>query len=115
MPLIKYYLQQRNKKNGKKVENEEKTCFVCAFECDSAKELKTHKLKHQDEHKNKLCFYCEKKFKCSSNLRVHIDRMHPERPNAQNQVCHVCGFSTLSKHMMQGNLLKNIDNKTVRR
>ena len=97
----KNVVKTKKKKTAKEVVNEKRTCSVCSFECDSVKELKSHKLEHQDGI-YKLCIYCEKKFKNWSNLTVHIDRMHPQHHKAQNHVCHVCGFSTLSKNLMQG-------------
>ena len=93
--------KKKTSKGKGKVVNEKRTCSVCSFECESIKVLKNHKLEHQDGI-YKLCIYCEKKFKDWSNLTVHIDRMHPQHHKAQNHVCHVCGFSTLSKSGMQG-------------
>ena len=99
--VVKTKKKKTSKGKGKEVVNEKKTCSICGFECDSMKALKSHKLEHQDGI-YKLCIYCEKKFKDWSHLKDHIDRLHPQHHKAQNHVCHVCGFSTLSKIGMQG-------------
>ena len=93
--------KKSSKGKGKEVVDKKRTCSICGFECDSSKALKSHKLEHQDGI-YKLCIFCEKKFKDWTNLTDHIDRMHPQHFKAQNHVCHVCGFSTLSKMGMQG-------------
>ena len=104
---------------------EQTSCDMCNLSFSSSKALKDHMLEHQDG-KYKCCPHCSVKFEDWGRIRLHIDRKHPEHgekkyscdqcgktfifeascrehkrkrhpKNQQEHVCHICGFSTMSK------------------
>ena len=111
------------------------SCDICLLEFETSEILKDHKWAHLDG-KLKCCPYCDLKTEHLYTLKFHIDRKHSDKleakfsceickktfifeascrkhtkrihlDNLQENVCHVCGFSTKSKN----NINRHINEK----